>query len=329
MDASKYQRTVTDMKAAGVNPALAMDGHLATQATSNAVAQQPDSGMNAIATLASIFSNAELKNKEIALRNKEIDQNKILKNRELDIAQQNANTQEGVGSATAENQRAMAEATRIANQYAAEKYRLANDLMKHQIDHEKYLAEIARIDSEIRAATKDDEIAIKAQTLANMKTMESVYEAEVKELVARTGLEYSEKEYTDANRGLLELIKTSQSMKNSYESYCLEYNLPSDEPLISMSYRYAQMNEQYWMEKGDNEEAEYYRELKYRIREMCNKAASGKMTDAEKTRFWVKEGRGAIGDVAKGVGFYIGAKNGAKVAKAAEVRRTQDEIARN
>ena len=34
-------------------------------------------------------------------------------------------------------------------------------------------------------------------------------------------------------------------MKNSYESYCLEYNLPSDEPLISMSYRYAQMNEQY------------------------------------------------------------------------------------
>ena len=112
----------------------------------------------------------------------------------MDIAQQNANTQEGVGSATAENQRAMAEATRIANEYAAEKYRLANDLMKHQIDYQKYLAEITRIDSEIRAATKDDEIPIKAQTLANLKTMESVYEAQVKELVARTGLEYSEKD---------------------------------------------------------------------------------------------------------------------------------------
>ena len=158
MDASKYQRTVTDMKAAGVNPALAMDGHLATQATSNAVAQQPDSGMNAIASLASIFSNAELKNKEIALRNKEIEQNKILKNRELDIAQQNANTQEGVGSATAENQRAMAEATRIANQYAAEKYRLANDLMKHQIDHEKYLAEIAEELKRLEKINQDSDI---------------------------------------------------------------------------------------------------------------------------------------------------------------------------
>lgn len=39
------------------------------------------------------------------------------------------------------------------------------------------------------------------------------------------------------------------------------------------------------MQQGDNEQAEYYRELKYRVREMCNKAASGKMTDAEKTRF--------------------------------------------
>ena len=72
------------------------------------------------------------------------------------------------------------------------------------------------------------------------------------------------------------------------------------------------------MQKGDNEEANYYRELKYRIREMCNKAASGKMTDAEKTRFWVHEGRGAIGDVAKGVGFYIGAKNVKKMSTAAE-----------
>lgn len=329
MDASKYQRTVTDMKAAGVNPALAMDGHLSTQATSNAVAQQPDSGMNAIASLASIFSNAELKNKEIALKNKEIDQNKILKNRELDIAQQNANTQEGVGSATAENQKAMAEATRIANQYAAEKYRLANDLMKHQIDYQKYLAEITRIDSEIRAATKDDEIAIKAQTLVNMKAMESVYEAQVKELTARTGLEYSEKEYTDSNKEMLELIKTSQSMRNTYDSYCLEHNLPSDQPLIVMTYRQADMNQQYWASKGDYEQSAQFADVKNKIRKMALKVASGKMTDAEATRFWVHEGRGAIGDVAKGVGFYIGAKNGAKISAAADVRRKQDEIVRN
>lgn len=72
------------------------------------------------------------------------------------------------------------------------------------------------------------------------------------------------------------------------------------------------------MQKGDNEEAEYFRNLKHQIRAMCNKAASGKMTDAEKTRFWVHEGRGTLGDIAKGVGFYIGAKNVKKVSQAAE-----------
>ena len=39
MDSTKYQRTVTDMRSAGVNPALAMQGGISTQASSNATAQ--------------------------------------------------------------------------------------------------------------------------------------------------------------------------------------------------------------------------------------------------------------------------------------------------
>lgn len=301
MDNTKYQRTVADMQAAGVNPALAIDGHLSTQATSNAQATQTESGLQSIVQLAKLVG-------DLKYRDQELKQEKELKSRELDIAQQNANTNANVGGATAENQRAMAEATRIANKYADEKARLTNDFLKHQIDYEKYMAEIARIDSEIKAATKDDVIAIKAQELSNMQTMQSVYEAQVTELGARTNKEISEKSYIDTNRQLLDLVKTSQEMENTYDAYCLENNLPSDQPMIVMTYRQADMNQQYWASKGDYKQAAAFADVKNKIRAMANKVASGQMTDAERTQFWISQGRGIIGDIAKTVGLYVGAK---------------------
>lgn len=300
-DNTKYQRTVADMMAAGVNPALAMDGGISTQATSNANAQQTDSGINAIVQLAKLAS-------DVKYRQKELEQTAQLKNRELDIAQQNADTNANLGGASAANQRAQAKATEIANKYADEKYRLANDLLTHQIDYEKYLAEMARIDAEIKEATKDTEIAIRAQELANMQTMQSVYEAQINELSARTAQEWSEKEYIDSNKELLELVKSAQSMKNTYDSYCLEHNLPSDQPMIVMTYRQADMNQEYWESKGDYKQSAQFADLKNEIRKMANKAASGKMTDRERTQFWVSQGRGLIGDLTKAVGFFVGAK---------------------
>ena len=310
MDASKYQRAVIDMQAAGVNPALAIDGHLSTQATSNAQAQQTDSGLNAMTALASIFSNAELKNKEMALKNKELEQVKVLKNRELDIAQQNADTQAGVGAATAANQNALAEATRIANKYADEKNKLMNDYLKHQVSYEEYLAKIAKIDSEIKEATKDDEIAIKAQELVNMRALNDLYAAQIDELSTRSDLNVSEKEYTDMNKDLLSLIKVDKQLENSYNTYAYENGLPQDHPTIVMAYRQADLNEQYWRAQGDEKQAQAFAAVKRDIRKMLNKAASGKMTDAELTRFWVSEGRGLLGDITKGVGFYAGMKKG-------------------
>lgn len=310
MDASKYQRAVTDMQAAGVNPALAMDGHLSTQATSNAQAQQTDSGLNAMTALASIFSNAELKNKEMALKNKELEQVKVLKNRELDIAQQNANTNANVGGATAANQEAQAEATRIANRYADEKHKLMNDFLRHQVSYEEYIAKIAKIDSEIKEATKDTEIAIKAQELANMEALNGVYAAQINELSTRSDLNVSEKEYTDLNKDLLQIVKADKQLENSYNTYAYENGLPVDHPTIVMAYRQADLNEQYWKAQGDEKQAEAFTRVKEDIRKMLNKAASGRMTNAELTKFWVSEGRGLLGDITKGVGFYAGMRKG-------------------
>lgn len=64
MDNTKYQRQVTDMQKAGINPALAMNGGVSTQATSNAMAnastqQSPIMPIQDFATLAMNLKTAK------------------------------------------------------------------------------------------------------------------------------------------------------------------------------------------------------------------------------------------------------------------------------
>lgn len=70
MDNTKYQRQVTDMQKAGINPALAMNGGVTTQATSNATGnastqQTPIMPIQDFATLALNLKNLESQNKNI------------------------------------------------------------------------------------------------------------------------------------------------------------------------------------------------------------------------------------------------------------------------
>ena len=71
MDSTKYSRTVADMQTAGVNPALAMNGGISTQATSNAQAQganvaTPELDLSQVATLA-------MQSKQLQLQEKLVD----------------------------------------------------------------------------------------------------------------------------------------------------------------------------------------------------------------------------------------------------------------
>lgn len=67
MDNTKYQRQVTDMQKAGINPALAMNGGVSTQATSNAMA-------NASAQQSSIMPIQDFATLSAALKTAKADQ---------------------------------------------------------------------------------------------------------------------------------------------------------------------------------------------------------------------------------------------------------------
>ena len=71
MDSTKYQRQVTDMQNAGINPALAMNGGVSTQATSNAMANAStqQSPMMSVVDLATTAAN--LKNLKAQRQNLE------------------------------------------------------------------------------------------------------------------------------------------------------------------------------------------------------------------------------------------------------------------
>lgn len=299
MDSTKYQRTVQDMQASGVNPALAMDGHLSTQATSNAQAQT-ESGVNAMISLINAQSDLKYKREQLQIE-------KQLRSRELDIMQQNANTAAGVGQSTEEVNKENAEAIRINNQYAARRNELTVKFMEHQVTLEQYLAECAKIDAEIKEKTKDTAIKTAAQNLANLETMNGLYVAQVKELNARSAKEWSEKSFVDKNAELLSSIKKSYDLENSYNQYCLDNNLPEDMPIVSLAYRQADMNYQAWLAKGDKKQANYFKGIRDNIRDMVNKVGQGKMTSKEATQFWVNQGRQVITDAADiTASFYTG-----------------------
>lgn len=124
MDNTKYQRTVADMQAAGVNPALAIDGHLSTQATSNAQAQA-ESGVNAMTQLMALAG-------QMRLQTQQLKQDKELKSRELDIKQSETDVKNRKTNAESDLLDIEKEYRRQEKDLQIESWKAQNDLTRKQ-----------------------------------------------------------------------------------------------------------------------------------------------------------------------------------------------------
>lgn len=199
MDSSKYQRTVQDMQAAGINPALAMDGHLSTQATSNAQAQA-ESGVNAITQLAALAG-------QMRLQTQQLKQEKELKSRELDIKQQETD-------AKVKNTNAQTDLLEIEKEYKRkekdlqiESYEAQNNLTRKQANEIDERIKNIKANTELlvaQAATETDKQLLLASesALANANAYEimsllpykqNLMEAQTENQKAAAGLALIEK----------------------------------------------------------------------------------------------------------------------------------------
>ena len=167
MDSTKYQRTVADMRAAGVNPALAMQGGVTTQAASNATASAANVGpaqidLSQVAQLAMQSQALKIQDK---LANAEI----RLKNADAEIKEKDAKVRDDYNSLMMEGMK------------------ISNNLNETQINQVR--ANISKIGEEAallrkQAATEEERRLLTAAETSLRKAMENKTDQEIKNMVA-------------------------------------------------------------------------------------------------------------------------------------------------
>lgn len=167
MDSTKYARTVADMQSAGVNPALAMQGGVTTQAGSNATASAANVGpaqvdLSQVAQLA-------MQSKQLQIQDKLADAEIRVKNADAELKEKDAKVRDDY------------------NNLMMEGMKISNNLTESQISQIR--ANIDKIGEEVellkkQAATEEERKLLTAAETSLRKAMERKTDQEIKNMVS-------------------------------------------------------------------------------------------------------------------------------------------------
>lgn len=167
MDDTKYQRQVADMQAAGVNPALAMQGGVSTQAGSNAVAQgasvaSPSFDLSSVVQLA-------LQSKQLSIQKKLADAEIRVKNADADLKEKDAGVRDEYNSI-------MLEGMKKSNELSVEQ------IAQIRANVDKIFEEVELLRKQ--AATEEERRLLTAAEASLRKALTDKTEQEIKNLAA-------------------------------------------------------------------------------------------------------------------------------------------------
>lgn len=218
MDSTKYARTVTDMQSAGVNPALAMNGGVSTQATSNAQAQganvaTPELDLSQVAALA-------MQSRQLQLQEKLIDSEARKNNADAKKTETETTWVDKLSSAQVENLKATAskaisditvnDSTIEVNGVKIDLYNAQTGLFDAQMDKAQKEAQLTEVQTAIANLDKQKLEQLLPYVKAYQEAGLRLQNAQTEELKQKALAEYTQASLNLSNAAVSDHIVSSE-----------------------------------------------------------------------------------------------------------------------